>query len=200
MRTNPLLERSCLTRTLGRATTTEMPKAIDYCTATPADAITLSVLATQVFLDTYATTGVNIDLAKEATSVYSPDAFQQRLQKACTEITVATVGEYMVAFLDLDSTTKCPVSSVQGLEVLRLYVQAPFQRSGVGKALMSLAERKALERRAQHVWLTAWSGNIRALAFYPALGYRDVGFTQYNIEGNVYENRVFAKCTSESAT
>jgi ribosomal protein S18 acetylase RimI-like enzyme len=176
-----------------------MTHAIVYRPATLEDALTLSVLATQVFLDTYATSGINIDLAKEVTTVYSTRAFQQRLQAPSVEITVAAAGENLVAFLDLDSTSKCPVLSVHGLEVLRLYVQAPFQRSGVGKALMSIAERKAFEQHVGNVWLTAWSGNARALAFYPALGYRDVGSTQYIIEGKAYENRVFAKRTAESA-
>jgi diamine N-acetyltransferase len=176
-----------------------MPPPIVHRTATPDDALTLSVLATQVFLDTYATSGVNIDLAKEASAVYSPGAFEKRLQEPGVEISLATSGDYLVAFLDLDSTTKCPASSVHGIEVLRLYVQSPFQRSGVGRHLMLLAERKALERDAPHIWLTAWSGNTRALAFYPALGYRDVGSTQYIIEGKTYENRVFAKRAGESA-
>ncbi len=130
-----------LTRTLGRATPSEMPQPIVHRTATPDDALTLSVLATQVFLDTYATRGVNIDLAKEVSAVYSPGAFEKRLQEPGVEISLATSGDYLVAFLDLDSTTKCPVSSVHGIEVLRLYVQSPFQRSGVGRDLMLLAER-----------------------------------------------------------
>ena len=189
----------CSAQTIDPATPTDMPHAIVHRSATPEDALTLSVLATQVFLDTYATTGVNIDLAKEAIAVYSPSAFEKRLHEPGVEISVATRGDALVAFLDLDATTKCPVSSVHGLEVLRLYVQSPFQRSGVGRQLMWLAERKApAERGAPHIWLTAWSGNTRALAFYPALGYRDVGATEYLIEGEAYENRVFAKRTAES--
>jgi ribosomal protein S18 acetylase RimI-like enzyme len=176
-----------------------MYQAIVYRTATPEDALLLSVLATQVFLDTYATSGVGIDLAKEVSTVYSTGAFKHRLQEPGGEITVAATGENLVAFLDLDSTSKCPVLSVHGLEVMRLYVQAPFRRRGVGQALMSLAERKALDQHAGNVWLTAWSGNARALAFYSALGYRDQGVTQYIIEGKAYENRVFAKRTAGSA-
>ncbi|RYE80476.1 MAG: GNAT family N-acetyltransferase [Oxalobacteraceae bacterium] len=176
-----------------------MSQLIVYRSARPDDALMLSVLATQVFLDTYATRGVSLDFAREATTVYSLDAFVQRLQQPGVEITVATSGESLVGFLDLDWTTQCPVPSVQGLEVLRLYVQAPFQRCGVGKALMSLAERKARERRAPHVWLTAWSGNDRARAFYVASGYTDVGVSQHVIEGTAYENRVFAKRTPERA-
>jgi len=170
-----------------------------YRTAAPEDALTLSLLATQVFLDTYATRGVNSDLAKEASAIYSPGEFAKRLQEPCVEITVAQEGEYLIGFLDLASGTKCPVPSIDGLEVLRLYVQAPFHRRGVGKKLMALAEFNARERKSPYVWLTAWSGNTRALAFYPTLGYQDVGATPYIIEGKEYENRVFAKRMAPSA-
>ncbi len=43
------------------------------------------------------------------------------------------------------------------------------------------------------MWLTAWVGNLRAVAFYPLAGYRKVGTTQYVINGKPYENHVFAK-------
>ena len=55
------------------------------------------------------------------------------------------------------------------------------------------AERLAREHGFASVWLTAWSGNVPALAFYPAIGYQDIGVTEYVIEGQGYENRIFAK-------
>jgi len=36
-------------------------------------------------------------------------------------------------------------------------------------------------------------------AFYPAVGYVDVGATQYWIQGQAYENRIFAKRLSTHA-
>jgi len=171
-----------------------------YRPATPGDALCLSVLATQVFLDTYATSGINTDLAREASRVYSLAAFERRLRDPNVEITVAQHGEWLVGFMDLAFDTVCPVPAINGIEVLRLYVQAPFQGCGIGRRLMAMAERKAQERVAAHVWLTAWVGNARALKVYPALGYRDVGATQYVIERKAYENRVFAKSMAAERT
>lgn len=50
------------------------------------------------------------------------------------------------------------------------------------------------------LWLTAWSGNTRARAFYRALGYVDVGGTTYAFEGNSYANRVLVKEVAAGAT
>jgi hypothetical protein len=43
------------------------------------------------------------------------------------------------------------------------------------------------------MWLTAWVGNARALAFYPRCGYQDFGPTIYEFRGEQHGNRLFAK-------
>jgi diamine N-acetyltransferase len=164
-----------------------------YRPGVPGDALCLGVLATQVFLDTYATSGINADLAHEAQTIYSSDALLARLQDKNTEITVVERNGYVIGFLEVALDSHCPTPGIAGLEVLRLYVQAPFQRQGIGQALLARAEARARELGKRSVWLTAWAGNAGALAFYTSAGYEDVGATQYVIQGISYENRVFAR-------
>jgi len=161
--------------------------------ADPRDALCLGALATQVFLDTYATSGVNSDLANEALEHYSEGAYANRLAAPEVEIGVAEVGGNLAAFIDMQMNANCPVPDVVGPEILRLYVQAPFQGQGVGRALLQYAEQLAQARGYRAIWLAAWVGNARAVAFYPAAGYGKVGITQYVINGKNYENHVFAK-------
>ncbi len=167
--------------------------------ATTDDALILSTLATQVFLDTYATRGISPELAREAATVYAPAVFAQRLQDASVDLWLATSGGDAVGFVDVAFDTTCPVPGVMGAEVFRLYVQRPFLRQGVGRTLLAEAEALAQGRGAGDVWLTAWVGNERALAFYRAQGYRDVGATEYVIEGTGYENRVLCKQLGRTA-
>jgi hypothetical protein len=49
-----------------------------------ADTLTLSMLATQVFLDTYATDGIRPSIAREARSQLGPDAIRSLLAQAET--------------------------------------------------------------------------------------------------------------------
>ncbi len=176
-----------------------LPATITFRPGTQSDALCLSALATQVFLDTYATSGINADLANEASQLYSLSAFESRLRNRDSEITIAEAGGYLVGFLDLELDSTCPVAEVLGPEVLRVYVQAPFQRKGLGKALLQGAEARAQVLGAQFLWLTAWVGNAGALAFYPTVDYKDVGNMQYVINGKSYENRVFAKALTSVA-
>lgn len=177
----------------------DMP-AITCRRAGPGDALCVGVLATQVFLDTYATHGIRPDLAREALSTYSAEAFTARLRDPAAHLIVAELEGSTVAFIDLSLRSVCPVTGIEGLEVLRLYVQAPFQRRGIGRTLLGLAEQCARDRGDRHVWLTAWAGNASALTFYPAAGYADVGTAWHVIEGQAYENRVFARQLVASAT
>ena len=78
-------------------------------------------------------------------------------------------------------------------ELNRLYVQSPFLRQGVGRRLLAHAEALASTEGASTLWLTAWIGNARALAFYASQGYAPLGHTPYAFEGEVFENRLFAK-------
>lgn len=86
-----------------------MPENFEYRRASTADALTLSALATQVFLDTYATHGINDALAREVTTIYSAAVFERRLRDADIELLLATSGGYTVGFVDTALATRCPV-------------------------------------------------------------------------------------------
>ena len=166
---------------------------VAYRAGQPADALCIAVLATHVFLDTYATAGLRPDLAREALSVYSPEAFADRLADPALRFVLAEAGGHLVAFAEVATDRACPAPVPAEVEVVRLYVHPRFQHQGIGRALLLHAERIGAGLGAGAVWLAAWAGNASALAFYRALGYEDVGATTYAIEGQHYENRVLRK-------
>ena len=170
-----------------------MTEDFEYRQATTADTLTLSTLATQVFLDTYATQGINDALAREVATVYSAEVFERRLRDADVELLLVTSGGYTVGFVDIAFASHCPVPGVRGAEVFRLYVLRPFLRRGLGRSLMAKAEASARARGLEALWLTAWAGNHGALAFYQSLGFQDIGTTEYVIDGVGHENRVLCK-------
>ena len=161
--------------------------------AVHSDALCLSALATQVFFDTYATNGINSDLANEARENYSEVAFAGRLASPEVQITVVEAEGNLIGFIDVQSKSACPVPEIVGPEILRLYIQAPFQNQGIGKKLLNRIEQQSLEQGAKAIWLTAWVNNTKAVAFYSLVGYKNVGATRYIINGIGYENYVFAK-------
>lgn len=158
------------------------------------DALAIAALSIQVFLDTYATGGVRPDLAREAFAEYSGDAFAARLREPDRRFILVEQGEGLVGFAEMIvRESLAPAGSVQGAQLVRLYVQPTFQRTGLGRTLIREAEKIAAGAGLTALWLTAWDENRRARDFYAAQGYDDVGATTYTFEGRDYGNRVLAR-------
>ena len=105
--------------------------------ATEADSLCFSVLATQVFLDTYAFTGITETVANEVRESFSTEAFARIIDGTPTFITVAVHENALVGF------SQTTIGTVQSLgpsgrpaEIDRLYVQEPFTNHGIGSRLL----------------------------------------------------------------
>ena len=172
----------------------EVGPALAFRPAMTADLPSLRALATQVFLDTYASDGIRPSLAREAEQQFSIAALQAELDRADRRIVLVEQAGHLIAFAQLSQGVgHALVGDAPATELARLYVQPPFQRRGVGRLLLSRAEALARAGGSATLWLTAWLGNARALAFYRSQGYRELGSTIYAFEGEQYENRLFAK-------
>ena len=162
--------------------------------ARPDDALCLSVLAMQVFLDTYATDGIRPQIAREVLSAYSEASFSAAIAAANSHIEVAEIRGHLVGFAQLTFNAGHPLAPAgTPAELLRLYVQEPFTGAKLGTQLLGRAEDIARQRGATVLWLTPWVHNHRALAFYRRRAYTDYGLTYFTFEGESHENRVFAK-------
>ena len=162
--------------------------------AQPADAPCLGVLSMQVFLETYAPHGIRPDLAREVLQKHSPEATAAALARVDQRLIVAERDGHLLGFAHWrPGAAHEGVAADRPAELFRLYVLQRFAGSGLGTRLLRAAEAAAAASGAETMWLTAWAGNTRALAFYPRRGYADVGTTAYVIEGIAYENRLFAR-------
>lgn len=164
------------------------------------DALCLSVLAMQVFLDTYATGGIRPALAREVLQTYSQAAFEEAMADPATKLVVAEHDAHMIGFAQVTRDASHALAPAgRQAELLRLYVQEPFTGRGVGTRLLARAETVAAESGASVFWLTPWVHNARAIAFYGRRGYEDHGLTWFRFEGESHENRVFAKALPSAA-
>ena len=162
--------------------------------AQPDDALCLSVLAMQVFLDTYATEGIRPSLAREVLSGYSAASFSAAIGQPAVRLWLAERLGHVVGFaqVTLGERHALALPGVQA-ELLRLYVQEPFTGQQLGTRLLAAAEHQASLGGANVLWLTPWVHNHRALGFYRARGYQDFGLTRFVFEGESHDNRLVAK-------
>lgn len=158
--------------------------------AQTSDADRLAVLAAQVWLHTYATTGINDEIARYVLSELTVEKFSARLGEPETKIVVAECSECLVGFAAVRFGTPCPSDAKSMVELQTLYVQEHFIGHGVGRSLLQAAQAKARERSTSPLWLMVNSKNARAIAFYARQGYAKVGTTYFVLGQGRYENHV----------
>ena len=156
----------------------------------PADASLLAALATQVFLDTYATQGASEAIAGHVLAEFAPAKFQAWLGSDTAAVLVAEKNAHLVGYARLAFGAVCPVPGAGTVELATLYVQAHFTRSGVGAALLAQARSLALRRARQPLWLTVNAQNARAIAFYAAQGCSTIGTAHFVLGGESHPNHV----------
>jgi diamine N-acetyltransferase len=158
------------------------------------DAACLGVLATQVFLDTYATQGIRSAIAREVLSAFSTATMHALIEAPSTALCVAERAGHLIGFAQWSlGTPQALVQTPRPAELDRLYVQEPFTRAGVGSALLRQAEAAAAHSGCTALWLSPWVHNARALAFYARHGYTDLGLTTFVMDGEAIDNRVLVK-------
>jgi ribosomal protein S18 acetylase RimI-like enzyme len=158
------------------------------------DALCLSVLATQVFLDTYAFKGITQAVANEVRRAFNTETFVKILNADSIFITLAVREDALVGFAQTTVGTNQALAPT-GLqaELDRLYVQEPYTHLGIGSRLLIDQETLAAERGAEVLWLSPWVGNDRALRFYAKHQYQDYGLVYFYMDEHEIENRVYAK-------
>jgi diamine N-acetyltransferase len=162
--------------------------------ATPDDALCLGVLATQVFLDTYATQGIRAVIANEVLTSFSTTAMRTLIEAAHSPVLLAESNAHLIGFAQYTlGTPQTLVRSERPAELDKLYVQEPFTRCGVGTALLCEVEAAVAQLGADTLWLSPWVHNQRALQFYARQGYQNLGNTLFMMEGEAVENFVLAK-------
>lgn len=80
--------------------------------------------------------------------------------------------------------------AVNSLEIERFYICKSYLRQGLGRVLMRFAFELASELNKSSIWLGVWENNTRALAFYKALGFSQVGKHPFDMGGDIQADLV----------
>jgi diamine N-acetyltransferase len=156
----------------------------------PSDAGRLAVLASQVWLHTYATEGITNEIAQYILSELTVEKFAASLGEPEVCLLVAECGECLVGFAVVKFDALCPTGAGAVVELQTLYVQEHFIGHGIGRSLLQTAETKAREQSSSSLWLTVNAKNVRAIAFYARQGYVKVGTTYFVLGQSRHENHV----------
>lgn len=157
--------------------------------ATPSDSGSLSALATQVWLHTYATSGVSAEMAHHVQATLGAERFSTRITDSKVIVLVAVKKDCLiglaVAVFEVGATA-------EGLpELDMLYVQTHFLHSGAGTALLGSVQRVAAQRTgSSSICLSVNAENNVALAFYRRHGFVQDGISDFYLGSVAHRNLV----------
>ncbi len=157
----------------------------------PEDDRLLSVLATQVWLHTYATEGIDETIARYVLSELTAEKYRRLLGDPATRVLVAERGGSLVGFCVVKFGVKCPATGARSAaELQTLYVQEHFIGQGIGARLLDSAEATSREQAEPALWLAVYARNRRAIDFYAHRGYTRVGTSYFILGDERHENHV----------
>lgn len=163
----------------------------------PEDAFSIGMLAKRVFCDNYANCNIRQDLVNEVMLNYEPKLFEQRLKETTRHFVLAEKSGKLIAFSECETSSEYSepeLSSLShGVELVRLYVDPDWQRQGIGYELISQAETYTKSLAKPYLWLLAWSKNLKAIAFYQAQGYVNIGTADYVYQEDTFTNCIYQK-------
>jgi len=123
-------------------------------------------------------------LAGEARA--TPDDFRRHLfgDRPAAEAAIAEVGTDPVG-LALWFTTFSTFLGRPGIYLEDIYVRPPHRGRGIGKALLGMVARLAIDRGSGRLEWSVLNWNAPAIGFYEAMGARPVaGWTVYRLTGD----------------
>jgi diamine N-acetyltransferase len=155
------------------------------------DAACLAALAAQVWLHTYAKSGIRPTIARYIHEYLSPVALQREFGRSDALTLVAVVDGHLVGYASIEFGKACPARSPAFTHLDKLYVQEYFIGTGIGHALLTEVRSEASRRAGSSaLWLTVNSQNQPARAFYARQGFIDIGSADFDLYGESHENRI----------
>jgi diamine N-acetyltransferase len=155
------------------------------------DAPALAELAARTFADAFAADNRPEDLQAHLESSYGVVQQSQELSDPNEITLLAFADDALIAFAQV--RRKVPpacVTQAQAIEVHRFYVDRRVHGKGVAQALMSAVKSVAKDFDAQHLWLSAWERNPRAVAFYAKMGFEIVGSADFVVGSDVQTDHI----------
>jgi ribosomal protein S18 acetylase RimI-like enzyme len=158
-----------------------------------ADAATLAALSIEVWLDTYATDGVEPVLAEYALAEFTAARFAWEVTDPARLVLVAEKRGGLVGLAVAHLDAVWPEAPEHDALLKRLYVQSHHKRQGIGEALLAAATAHMADAGRHGVWLTAYWGNEAAHAFYRRQGFARIGTDMFHLGEERHENYVWGK-------
>lgn len=140
--------------------------------ASPEDFKIIQVIGRQTFLDSFAYSTTETDMAKYLEESFSEKKIRAELANPDSMFFVAWDNENTVGYLKVNvGKTQKELQDDAALEIERIYVKSSYHGKMVGQLLYEKALEIATLQDKAYLWLGVWEENPRAIRFYEKNGF-----------------------------
>lgn len=162
--------------------------------ATSGDLSQLTMLARQVFQQTYGAAIPPTTLHDYLQTAFTPARFAAQLQAEPNLLRLAAYGDRLAGYARLDRTPLPGVPhALDVIELAQLYLAEGWRGKGIGEALLEDACAIAQAERASSIWLCVWEQNERAQRFYQRHGFAVIGQIEIFVYDVVFHDLVMVR-------
>lgn len=161
--------------------------------ARPVDAANLAALSIQVWLHTYAKSGIRPIFSNYVLTEFTAENFSRLLESKEHLFILCEVDAHLVGYVRLNLNASCPSEPHLLTEITTLYVQEHFLRRGIGTLLLERALRVCEKRGFDKVWLSVNHENLNAIKFYEAHHFTPNGLQYFELGDERHENFILQR-------
>jgi len=154
----------------------------------------ISLLARETFILACADDSDKDELENHIATSLSSKTFNQLINEKNAAVIVAKDGGVLVGYMVLLYSEVSPdvLSEYSSLQLQKLYVAKKYHGTGLAENLINRMKMIASDGGYTHAWLTVFSGNPRAIAFYRKVGFRIVGSTDFHVGNEIQKDHIMA--------
>lgn len=158
------------------------------------DALTLSMLATTTFLETYDAFNSSENMQDYIHTHFSVDIIRSEIVEPLVRYFILFCGNEAAAYCMLDLRRPLQNSKYKkAIELSRIYVLKKYQGYKLGKKLIEVCEHFAKQNLNEVLWLGVWQKNENAIRFYEHEGFVIHGTTTFILGDDVQQDYIMVK-------
>lgn len=154
-----------------------MTDLVSYRAASSQDIPQLAALGRELFIETWGTLYSSQDLNSFLEQVHSPEGVACDLAEDCCYWIAQSSAQWIAYCKAGPVHVPVDIGGRRAAELRQMYVRQPYHGTGVADQLMELFLQWTSQHQIQDAYISCWSENHRALAFYKRYGFSK--FCQY---------------------
>ncbi|MES2275828.1 MAG: GNAT family N-acetyltransferase [Bacteroidota bacterium] len=148
----------------------------------------------QTFFDAFYHLNNPEDMKAYADKYFTISQFQNEFGNPLSHFYFAMWGDEIAGYIKLNfGAAQSDLQDETALEVERIYVSAAHQGKQIGKQMLDLATRIAIESKLQYLWLGVFEKNHRAIKFYQQNGFQQFASHDFLLGGDLQRDVLMKK-------